>query len=93
MLAEDDGINQRQLGAKPACPEYSVSRNIDAMVEAGFAGRRPDPTSRRSVLIFLTEAGQWTAAERPAVVRVRNERHLPDLSADELLCGLQPVER
>ena len=56
LLADEDGINQRSLGEKLNFPEYFTSRNVDALVEAGFAERRPDPKSRRTILIYLTEA-------------------------------------
>jgi len=82
-LAEEDGINQRQLGAKLDFPEYYTSRNVDALVEAGLAERRPDPNSRRSFLVFLTEAGRKKAAEMPAVIRQVNDLYLSDLTEDE----------
>lgn len=83
MLAEEDGMNQRQLGKKLNYPEYYTSRNIDAMVEAGFAERRPDPNSRRSFLVFLTQAGKDKAAALPSAVRDTNETHLVNLTKDE----------
>jgi len=82
-LAEEDGINQRQLGAKLDFPEYFTSRNVDALVEAGFAERRPDPNSRRSFLVYLTEAGRKKAAEMPPLIRQVNELYLADMTEDE----------
>ena len=82
-LAEEDGINQRQLGAKLDFPEYYTSRNVDALVEAGFAERRPDPNSRRTALVFLTEAGREKAADMPRVIRQVNELYLAEMTEDE----------
>jgi len=68
LLSEEDGINQRTLGEKLNFPEYFTSRNVDALVEAGYAERRPDPNSRRSFLIYLTDAGQKKASELPKII-------------------------
>ena len=83
FLSEEDGINQRQLGRKLDFPEYYTSRNVDALVAAGYAERRPDPHSRRSFLIYLTEAGRAKAAELPPIIREVNDLYLEDFSADE----------
>ncbi len=83
LLADEDGINQRTLGEKLNFPEYFTSRNIDALVEAGYAERRPDPNSRRSFLIFLTDAGREKATQLPNVVRQVNEETLGMLSKEE----------
>ncbi|GAB5512046.1 MAG: MarR family transcriptional regulator [Hyphomicrobiales bacterium] len=78
-LRERDGINQRQLGEKLDFPEYYTSRNVDALVEAGFAERRPDPNSRRSHLIFLTAKGREKAECLPAVIKKVNDQFLDSL--------------
>lgn len=83
MLLAEDGINQRQLGRKLNFPEYFTSRNIDALVNAGLAERRPDPDSRRSFLIFLTDAGRTTAAKLPPIINQVNEDVLAEFSQAE----------
>jgi len=83
MLAEEDGINQRMLGKRLNFPEYFTSRNVDALVEAGFAERRPDPDSRRSFLIFLTETGREKAECLPPVIKRVNDEVLANLNASE----------
>ena len=82
-LFVEDGVNQRQLGLKLNFPEYFTSRNIDAMVKAGYAERRPDPNSRRSVLVFLTKAGRAKAECLPGLARRLNEEVLAELTKDE----------
>ena len=84
VLAGGDGINQRRLGEKLNFPDYFTSRNVDALVEAGFAERRPDPDSRRSFLIFLTDAGRAKAALLPPIIKRVN---------DEFLAGFSVAER
>lgn len=83
LLSEEDGINQRKVGERLNFPEYFTSRNIDALVKAGFAERRPDPESRRSFLIYLTAAGRAKAAELPAIVKRVNLEVLSTLSEPE----------
>ncbi len=83
LLAEEDGINQREVGKRLNFPEYFTSRNIDVLVEAGFAERRPDPESRRSILIYLTDKGRAKATELPPIVQRVNEDALAELSSSE----------
>ncbi len=83
MLGQQDGINQREIGQRLNFPEYFTSRNVDALVEAGFAERRPDPDSRRSFLIFLTKEGRAKAGELPSIVRTVNDDVLGGLTAKE----------
>lgn len=83
LLGQKDGINQREIGKQLNFPEYFTSRNVDALVDAGLAERRPDPNSRRSFLVFLTDAGRAKAEELPTIVRDVNDDVLKDLSAIE----------
>lgn len=84
-LRELDGINQRRLGQKLAFPEYYTSRNVDMLVEAGYAERRPDPESRRSQLVFLTEKGREKAARLPKIIKKVNDQFLDGLDDDKRL--------
>ncbi len=83
MLGQQDGINQREIGQRLNFPEYFTSRNVDALVDAGLAERRPDPDSRRSFLIFLTDEGRAKAADLPAIVKKVNDEVLHEFSAKE----------
>lgn len=83
LLSERDGHTQRELGKMLEFPEYDTSRTVDALVESGFAERRPDPNSRRSVLVFLTEKGRKKAAELPGIISSLNVSLLKTLSDDE----------
>ncbi|MET1416743.1 MarR family winged helix-turn-helix transcriptional regulator [Roseibium sp. HPY-6] len=83
MLGQQDGINQREIGARLNFPEYFTSRNVDALVEAGYAERRPDPESRRSLLVYLTDAGRAKAEELPNIVQRVNDVVLQELTVEE----------
>lgn len=93
MLGQQDGINQREIGQRLNFPEYFTSRNVDALVDAGFAERRPDPDSRRSFLVFLTDKGRAKAAELPAIVRSVNDDVLQDMTGDERLTIMALLQR
>lgn len=93
-LGQEDGINQREIGARLNFPEYFTSRNVDALVEAGYAERRPDPESRRTYLVFLTEAGREKAKQLPEIVyRVNSEvlKDLPEAERKTMIGMLQTV--
>jgi len=83
FLSAKDGVTQREIGNRLNFPDYYTSRNVDALIKEGFAERRPDPKSRRTTLIFLTDKGREKAAELPDVIRAANENTLAGLSADE----------
>lgn len=83
MLSDKDGINQRELGRLMEFPEYHTSRKVDALVETGFVERRPDPTSRRSVLIFLTDKGREKAKQLPALISAVNNEFLEGLGDED----------
>ena len=83
MLADNDGINQRELCRLLEFPEYYTSRNVDALVNAGYVERRPDPHSRRSVLIFLTDKGRKTAAKLPKIISSVNKDFMKALNYEE----------
>ena len=83
FLSEKDGVNQREIGNELNFPEYYTSRNVDALVDLGYAERRPDPNSRRSFLIFLTPAGKAKAKQLPPVIKHVNSQILADLSDSE----------
>lgn len=83
LLSEKDGITQRELGRLLEFPEYFTSRTVDILVENGFAERCPDPASRRTILVYLTDAGRDKAKTLPPIVQCVNESYLEPLTSDE----------
>ena len=83
FLSAKDDITQREIGTSLNFPDYYTSRNVDALIKEGFAERRPDPKSRRTTLVFLTEKGHTKAAELSDVIRASNEKSLAGLRASE----------
>jgi DNA-binding MarR family transcriptional regulator len=94
FLSEKDGITQREIGNRLNFPEYYTSRNVDSLIKYGYAERRPDPTSRRSMLIYLTDAGRAKAAQLPAIIEAVNSETLTDLTEaerDQIMSLMQKV--
>ena len=83
LLSEKDGITQRELGQMLEFPEYFMSRAVDVLVNEGYAERRPDPKSRRTILVFLTDKGREKARQLPAIIAGVNRDQLARLSPDE----------
>ena len=83
MLDENEGIKQKDLGKIFEFPEYYTSRNVDALVDAGLVERKPDPNSRRSVQIYLTDAGQERVEQLPKIVSSVNSEFLGTLTTEE----------
>lgn len=93
FLSQKDGVNQREIGNRLNFPEYYTSRNVDALVNLGFAERRPDPNSRRSFLIYLTPLGREKAKLLPPVIERVNNEILVDLSKDDRKHVIQLLQR
>jgi len=83
LLNERDGVTQTELGRLLEFPDYYTSRNVDALIEAGFAERQPDPNSRRNVLIFLTPKGREKAKELPKIINLVNTEFLQVFDKEE----------
>ncbi|MFE9406501.1 MarR family winged helix-turn-helix transcriptional regulator [Streptomyces sp. NPDC006530] len=57
ILADNDGINLRDLGHELGSAPSSVSRMCDRLHAIGFVERTPSSASRREVELRLTSAG------------------------------------
>lgn len=75
-LLERDGQHASELARAVGRAATSFTPNLDKLQDKGLVERRPDPTDRRAVHIFLTPAAQElradvqrTAAEVDATVR------------------------
>ncbi|MEW9670571.1 MarR family winged helix-turn-helix transcriptional regulator [Ammoniphilus sp. 3BR4] len=57
-LAEQDGINQKDLSLRVGKDQTNVARIFDQLERKGLAKRKPNPEDRRSFLAVLTEEGR-----------------------------------
>jgi DNA-binding MarR family transcriptional regulator len=83
-LEEEGGISQRRLMDDIGLTSGTVSVRIDRLVEQGLVERRPDPNSKRNVLVALTKRGR-DVFERVVPAHLANE--------DRLLAGLSDDDR
>jgi DNA-binding MarR family transcriptional regulator len=84
------GVSQRRLADEVGVTAGTISVRIDHLVAEGLAERRPDPDSKRSSLVALTDQGR-KLFERVVPAHLDNERRLlASLSEEdrELLVGL-----
>lgn len=57
-LRRNEGINQGALAQILEVQPITLSRLIDRLEAAGWVERRPDPSDRRAVRLFLTDGAQ-----------------------------------
>lgn len=69
-LYEEDGQHASALARAVGRAATSFTPNLDKLQNKGFVERRPDPSDRRAVRIYLTPAGQQ---QRQAVLESSKE--------------------
>lgn len=69
-LYEEDGQHASALARAVGRAATSFTPNLDKLQNKGFLERRPDPSDRRAVRIYLTPAGQQ---QRQAVLESSKE--------------------
>lgn len=62
-LAKMEGINQVTLADRLEIQPITLARLIDRLQDSGLVERRPDPTDRRAIRLFLTPAAAPLIAE------------------------------
>ena len=55
------GMTQKELAERCQVDVTTMSRSLDKLQKSGFLQRQPDPSSRRSFLVCLTETGRQEA--------------------------------
>jgi MarR family transcriptional regulator for hemolysin len=81
-LARDEGLNQSALAERLEIQPITLTRLIDRMEAAGWVERRPDPTDRRAVRLFLTAQAQPVLAEMQRAAAGMLDEALRGLSVD-----------
>jgi DNA-binding MarR family transcriptional regulator len=75
FLADGQGRTMTDLADYALLPAPSATKLIDRMVADALAYRRPDPTDRRRVLVYLTERGTLLHHRTRDIVQ-REQNHL-----------------
>jgi DNA-binding MarR family transcriptional regulator len=74
-IGDERGVSQRRLMDELGLTSGTISVRMDRLVELGLIDRRPDPQSKRTTLITLTERGR-ELFERIVPAHLANERRL-----------------
>jgi len=78
-LAEMQGANQSEVGARVGLANYTVTRALDALEDRGLTERRPDEGSRRAHKVFLTRDGEALMPQIFQIVRDLNQNLLSEV--------------
>lgn len=84
VLSNQGPLNLSTLAGLLEVQPSTIGRMVDRLVSAGLIERRPNPASRREVVIKLTRRGH-------AVVRSVTERRRDEIAA--VVSRLQPADR
>lgn len=96
ILMEEDKITQIEIANRAGIAGYATSRTIDQLENLELVERTPDPQSRRSFLIVLTNKGLELGQTLPSIIQQVNQKMLAPLKEEEqaqLITSLQKVAR
>ncbi|MDO4565719.1 MAG: MarR family transcriptional regulator [Oscillospiraceae bacterium] len=83
LLAEEDGIAQRELLERADIRPSSLSEALDKLQKEGLIERRENSDDRRESLVFLTEDGRALAVRMQERLAARAEALFAPLSEQE----------
>ncbi|HLJ99131.1 MAG TPA: MarR family transcriptional regulator [Streptosporangiaceae bacterium] len=84
QLAESGAVRPGELAERLEVEAPHVTRQVQRLEKAGYAGRSPDPDDRRAQLIELTPSGLAAAGRIREVGRSAMQAALAQWSPDEL---------
>lgn len=79
-LVENDGLTQREIGARFRAPAYAITRAIDGLEADGFLQRRAHPTSRRTNTVHATAKSLQMVPDLIAIIEDVNGRLMASLA-------------
>lgn len=83
ILWQEDGLTQTELSARCRTAHYATTRLLDTLEKKGLIERKAHPTSRRSHLVYLTEAGKALKSDGISLAMQTNEDFMSALSTTE----------
>lgn len=83
-LADSGAVRPGELAARLEVEAPHVTRQVQVLEKAGYAGRGPDPGDRRAQLIQLTPSGRAAADRIREIGRSSMQAALAHWSPDEL---------
>ena len=81
--SDPDGIRMGELADRLGVVPRSATGVVDDLETTGLVRRTPDPVSRRSVLVSLTDQGRRLQDDLRAARRIAGEELLAPLSTDQ----------
>ncbi|MBP2649665.1 MAG: transcriptional regulator [Firmicutes bacterium] len=84
LLADEDGINQKELANRADKNQAIVTRMLVILERKGFIRKEPDPSDRRAFLLYLTSAGKSVHENLVILAEQTFETLLNDISPDEV---------
>lgn len=96
LLWEEEGLSQTELAKGCMTEHYTTTRTLDKLEILGLVERRPDPQSRRTFRIFLTDKGRRLQKPLTAEAEKINEKYLAPLSEtkkESIIKMLQQINR
>jgi len=67
--ARMEGINQKELAARTAKDQPTITRILDALIKKGWIEKRMSSTDRRAYLVYITEAGRAVVEQAAPIER------------------------
>ena len=88
-LLTEDHISQKELADRCQMDVTTISRSLDRLQQSGFLERQPDPASRRSFRICLTESGRQEARIVRRLLNQLDEQTWKGFQVEEMdaFCG------
>ena len=84
VLWESEGITQRQLSDQAGVMEPTTFSALNAMEKRGYVVRRPNPKSRKEVLVYLTAKGRALKRKLVPLAEEVNEVALQGVAAGDV---------
>lgn len=92
-LSEEDGISQKELGARIAKDKTNTARIVEIMERKGLVERRVDANDERQRLLFLTAHGSHTHQQLIPIARAVLQRAQVGFSDEEVNALITALNR
>lgn len=84
ILWESEGLTQRQLSGQAGVMEPTTFSALNAMERLGYVVRKPSPTSRKEVHVYLTRKGRGLKNKLVPLAEEVNEVALRDIGVADI---------
>ena len=93
VLHAEPGLIQSEIAGKSYKDKTNITRILDVLTKNGYVVRKSGEKDRRSLCVFLTEAGEKMFKELMPCVLAINEQFLKDITEDEFQLFTDVMER